>query len=99
MPTRRARLTSGDWLLLLASLVGGGMVGYLGLLVGMRLLLEPRIVGESALRLSKQVELVEAVLQTRPPDALPTGVVILALGGFSMFLGFMFIRKIVDIEV
>jgi len=76
MPTRRARLTSVDWLLLLASLVGGGMVGYLGLLVGMRLLLEPRIVGESALRLSKQVELVEAVLQTRPLDALPTGVVI-----------------------
>jgi tight adherence protein B len=30
---------------------------------------------------------------------LPVGVLILALGGFSMFMGFMFIRKIVDIEV
>jgi len=30
---------------------------------------------------------------------LPVGVIILALGGFSMFMGFMFIRKIVDIEV
>lgn len=30
---------------------------------------------------------------------LPAGVVILMLGGFSMFMGFMFIRRIVDIEV
>ena len=30
---------------------------------------------------------------------LPLGVIILLLGGFSMFMGFMFIRKIVDIEV
>jgi tight adherence protein B len=30
---------------------------------------------------------------------LPAGVVILAIGGFMMFLGFLFIRKIVDIEV
>ena len=30
---------------------------------------------------------------------LPAGVLILALGGFSMFMGFMFIRRIVDIEV
>src|SRR5215211_5689154 len=36
-----------------------------------------------------------------PPDAfgLPLGVVILAMGAFMMFLGFLFIRKIVDIEV
>jgi tight adherence protein B len=36
-----------------------------------------------------------------PPSVLglPAGVVILALGGFAMFIGFMFIRKIVDIEV
>jgi tight adherence protein B len=36
-----------------------------------------------------------------PPAVLglPAGVVILAVGGFMMFLGFMFIRKIVDIEV
>ncbi len=30
---------------------------------------------------------------------LPGGVIILMLGGFAMFMGFMFIRKIVDIEV
>ena len=30
---------------------------------------------------------------------LPAGVIILAIGGFMMFIGFMFIRKIVDIEV
>lgn len=37
----------------------------------------------------------------KPPEAfgLPLGVVILLMGGFMMFLGFMFIRKIVDIEV
>ena len=30
---------------------------------------------------------------------LPLGVIILMIGGFSMFMGFMFIRRIVDIEV
>ena len=30
---------------------------------------------------------------------LPLGIIILLIGGFSMFMGFMFIRKIVDIEV
>jgi tight adherence protein B len=30
---------------------------------------------------------------------LPLGTIILMIGGFSMFMGFMFIRKIVDIEV
>ena len=30
---------------------------------------------------------------------LPAGVIILAFGGFMMFLGFLFIRRIVDIEV
>ena len=36
-----------------------------------------------------------------PPEilGLPAGVVILIFGGFMMFLGFMFIRRIVDIEV
>jgi tight adherence protein B len=36
-----------------------------------------------------------------PPAVLglPAGVVILLFGGFMMFLGFLFIRKIVDIEV
>ncbi len=30
---------------------------------------------------------------------LPAGIIILAFGGFAMFVGFMLIRKIVDIEV
>jgi len=30
---------------------------------------------------------------------LPVGVIILATGGFMMFIGFMAIQKIVDIEV
>jgi tight adherence protein B len=36
-----------------------------------------------------------------PPDVLglPMGVVILIFGGFMMFIGFMMIRRIVDIEV
>ena len=42
-----------------------------------------------------------APMFAKPPEALglPLGVVILGVGGFMMFLGFMFIRKIVDIEV
>ncbi|MBA2718547.1 MAG: type II secretion system F family protein [Chloroflexi bacterium] len=42
-----------------------------------------------------------APMFAKPPEAfgLPLGVVILAVGGFMMFLGFLFIRKIVDIEV
>jgi tight adherence protein B len=37
----------------------------------------------------------------KPPEVLglPAGVIILFAGGFMMFLGFMAIRKIVDIEV
>jgi len=38
---------------------------------------------------------------TRPPEliGLPGGVIILILGGVMMFIGFMLIRRIVDIEV
>ena len=37
----------------------------------------------------------------KPPEVLglPVGVIILIVGGFMMFIGFMLIRKIVDIEV
>ena len=36
-----------------------------------------------------------------PPGilGLPAGVIILLFGGFMMFMGFLFIRRIVDIEV
>jgi tight adherence protein B len=42
-----------------------------------------------------------APMFANPPEVLglPAGVIILLVGGFMMFLGFMFIRKIVDIEV
>ena len=42
-----------------------------------------------------------APMFANPPAilGLPAGVIILLIGGFMMFLGFMFIRKIVDIEV
>jgi tight adherence protein B len=42
-----------------------------------------------------------APMFANPPAimGLPAGVIILCFGGFMMFIGFMFIRKIVDIEV
>jgi len=42
-----------------------------------------------------------APMFAKPPEAfgLPLGVVILLVGGIMMFIGFLFIRKIVDIEV
>ena len=42
-----------------------------------------------------------APMFANPPGiaGLPAGVIILAVGGVMMFIGFMFIRKIVDIEV
>jgi tight adherence protein B len=42
-----------------------------------------------------------APMFANPPAimGLPAGVIILCFGGFMMFMGFMFIRKIVDIEV
>ena len=42
-----------------------------------------------------------APLFMNPPGflGLPLGVLILFLGGVSMFIGFMLIRRIVDIEV
>jgi Flp pilus assembly protein TadB len=38
---------------------------------------------------------------SNPPGilGLPAGVILLFVGGFMMFIGFMLIRKIVDIEV
>ena len=75
MARPRARLAGLDWLLLFVSLALGGIAGYLGLLLGMRLLLEPRIVSETALRLSKYTVLVEQVLQ-HAEEPLPAGVLV-----------------------
>jgi two-component system, OmpR family, osmolarity sensor histidine kinase EnvZ len=76
MPARRATLTSLDWLQLLACLLAGGLAGQLVLLLVVRIVVEPRMVTETALRLSRQVELVEMVLQHRQPDQLPASVLI-----------------------
>ena len=76
MTLPRARLAGYDWVVLMASLVLGGVAGYLGLLLGMRLLLEPRIVSETALRLSKYTVLVEEVLKQNDRVALPSGVLV-----------------------
>ena len=76
MTVPRARLAGYDWVVLMASLVLGGVAGYLGLLLGMRLLLEPRIVSETALRLSKYTVLVEEVLKQNYLVALPSGVLV-----------------------
>jgi signal transduction histidine kinase len=76
MALPRTRLAPRDWVLLLGSLVAGASAGYLGLMLLMRLLLEPSIVEETALRLSKHVQLVEQVLQELPPEQLPDGVLV-----------------------
>jgi signal transduction histidine kinase len=75
-PQPGPRLAGRDWLLLLVSVVLGGTAGSLALLLAMRLLLEPSIVEETALRLSKQVELVEQVLRQVEPEELPAGVLV-----------------------
>jgi two-component system, OmpR family, osmolarity sensor histidine kinase EnvZ len=56
--------------------VAGGIAGHLALLLGIRIVLEPRMVSETALRLSNQVELVEMLLQYRQPEELPSSVTI-----------------------
>jgi signal transduction histidine kinase len=76
MALPRSQLAARDWLLLLASLISGAGAGALGLALALRLLLEPNIVEETALRLAKHVQLVEQVLQQVPPDALPAGVLV-----------------------
>jgi tight adherence protein B len=67
--------------------LSGYVVGFLPLaLVGMLTLIAPRFM-DPMLR--------------KPPElfGLPAGMIILAIGGSMMLLGFVFIRKIVDIEV
>jgi len=76
MVLARTRLAPRDWGLLLGSLVAGATAGSLALMLVMRLVLEPSIVEETALRLSKHVQLVEQVLQELPLEQLPDGVLV-----------------------
>jgi tight adherence protein B len=67
--------------------MSGYVVGFLPIgLVGILTLIAPRFM-DPMLR--------------KPPEVfgLPAGVIILAVGAFMMFMGFIFIRRIVDIEV
>ena len=44
-------------------------------------------------------DFMDPMFEDRDVLGLPAGVIILVIGGFMMFMGFMFIRRIVDIEV
>ncbi|MEO7119126.1 MAG: type II secretion system F family protein [Candidatus Limnocylindrales bacterium] len=67
--------------------MSGYVVGFLPIgLVGILMLIAPRFMDPMFMK---------------PPEVLglPAGTIILGIGGFMMFIGFMLIRKIVDIEV
>jgi tight adherence protein B len=67
--------------------MSGYVVGFLPIgLVGILMVISPKFMDPMFMK---------------PPEVfgLPAGMIILGIGGFMMFLGFMLIRKIVDIEV
>lgn len=69
------RLDRRDWLGLVAAALAGAGLGFLVLLLLLRTVLEPQLVDESVLRISRNVRLVEEVLKTVPEQALPDGVI------------------------
>lgn len=73
---RGTGLDRGDWLLFLVSCVGGIGLGLALLQLLLTTVFEPALLDESALRITRNVRLVEEVLQTIPPDQLPPGVVV-----------------------
>lgn len=70
------RLDRRDWLGLVAAALAGAGSGFLVLVVLLRTVLEPQLVEESVLRISRNVRLVEEVLRTVPELALPDGVIV-----------------------
>ena len=69
------RLGPADWVrLLLAALAGAGGLFLLQLLL-LRTLLEPQLIRESELRITRSVRLVEGVLRSMPSEELPPGVI------------------------
>ena len=69
------RLAGRDWLrLLLAALMGAAGTFLLQLLL-LRTLLQPQLVKESELRITRSVRLVEGVLRVVPESELPPGVI------------------------
>jgi signal transduction histidine kinase len=73
--TLSPRLGAPDWTrLLLASLMGAS-VSFMVLLLMLRTILEPPLVEESVLRITRSVRLVEGVLSNAPTSTLPPGVI------------------------
>jgi len=69
------RMGPADWVrLLLAALAGAGGLFLLQLLL-LRTLLEPQLIQESELRITRSVRLVEGVLRSTPSAQLPPGVI------------------------
>ena len=69
------RLDRRDWLGLVATALAGAGSCFLLLLLLLRTVLEPQLLEESVLRISRNVRLVEAVLRSTSERALPDGVI------------------------
>ena len=72
----QSRLDRWDWIRLLVSVLAGTALSFLLLLLLLNTLLEPQLVAESVLRISRDVQLVEEVLTRMPVDQLPDGVLV-----------------------
>ena len=69
------RLDRRDWLGLVTAALAGAGSGFVVLLLLLRTVLEPQLVEESVLRISRNVQLVEQVLRSTSERALPDGVI------------------------
>ena len=92
--TLSPRLGGPDWMRLLLTSMLGATMAFLLLLLLLRTLLEPPLVEESVLRITRSVRLVEGVLSSVPSPKLPPGVItrqwltredaaVHAIGGFD----------------
>lgn len=69
------RLAASDWLRLLIVVLTGGVISFAIQWLLLRTVLEPQLVQESELRITRSVRLVEGVLRTIPESRLPVGVI------------------------
>lgn len=69
------RLTAPDWLRLLVAALLGGTGAFLLQVLLLRTLLEPQLLEESELRITRSVRLVETTLLSIPETLLPSGVI------------------------
>lgn len=70
------RLDRFDWLHLILCLLAGCGLSFSLLYVALNTLLEPKLLGETALRATRSTRLVELALQVLPPERLPPGVIV-----------------------